>query len=358
MFVWVQFSLCLCLIGIAGVKLTRYGDAIADKTGLGRTWVGVLLLAAVTSLPEFATGISSVTVADVPDIAVGDILGSCVFNLLILASLDVINRRESVYRQASQGHILSAGFGVILLGVIGLGIVLSGVESPAAFGHVGYYSPLLILLYFIAMRTVFHYEKKRVGDFTDQEPDRYPQITLRQTVLRYLAAAAVVVGAGIWLPFVGATLAAQMGWNESFVGTLFVAVVTSAPEMVVTVAAVRLGALDMAVGNVLGSNLFNTVIIAVDDLFYVNGPLLSFVDSNHVVSAFTAIMMTGKEVFKVAVQTLGNVASETLEKAGLAAGAVGVVCSLDLKADEAAVHALAAHLETHLDVEGLLAAAR
>jgi cation:H+ antiporter len=296
LYVWVEFAICLTLIGVAGVKLTHYGDAIADKTGLGRTWVGVLLLASVTSLPELATGISSVTVAGVPDIAVGDILGSCVFNLLILAALDVMNRRESVYREASQGHILSAGFGVILLGVIGLSIVLSGTERFAAVGHVGYYSLLILVLYAIAMRTVFHYEMKRVGDFTEQEPDSYPQITLRQTVWRYSAAAAVVVSAGVWLPFVGATLAAQMSWNESFVGTLFVAIVTSLPEMVVTIAAVRLGALDMAVGNVLGSNLFNAMIIAVDDLFYTNGPLLSSVDSSHVTSAFTAIMMTGVAV--------------------------------------------------------------
>jgi cation:H+ antiporter len=284
------------MIGVAGVKITRYGDAIADKTGLGRTWVGVLLLGVVTSLPELATGISSVTVAGVPDIAVGDILGSCVFNLLILAFLDVINRRESVYRDASQGHILSAGFGVLLLGVIGMSIVLSGANRSAALGHVGYYSLLLVLLYFIAIRSVFQYEKKLVSDFTDQAPDNYPHTTLRRMILRYLAAAAVVVGAGIWLPFVGATLAEQMGWNESFVGTLFVAIVTSVPEMVVTVAAVRMGVLDMAVGNVLGSNLFNTVIIAVDDIFYSNGPLLSFVDPSHVASALTAIMMTGVAV--------------------------------------------------------------
>jgi cation:H+ antiporter len=166
----------------------------------------------------------------------------------------------------------------------------------AAVGHIGYSSLLLVVLYIIAMRTVFRYEMKHVGDFTDQEPDSYPHITLRQTLLRYAAAAAVVVGAGIWLPFVGATLAEHMGWNESFVGTLFVAVVTSVPEMVVTVAAVRIGALDMAVGNVLGSNLFNAVIIAVDDIFFTRGPILSFVDPNHVVSAFTAIMMTGVAV--------------------------------------------------------------
>ncbi len=293
MFVWFQFAICLALIGVAGVKLTRYGDAIAGKTGLGRTWVGVVLLASVTSLPELATGMSSVTVANVPDIAVGDILGSCVFNLLILAVLDVINRHASIYRAVGQGHILSAGFGIILLGVIGLGIVLSGDGRSPSLGHVGYVSVLLFVLYVVAMRVVFRHETKQVGEFTEQEPDKYPRITLRQTVMRYLAVAGVVVGAGIWLPFVGIALAEQMGWNESFVGTLFVAAVTSVPELVVTVAAVRLAALDLAVGNVLGSNLFNTAILAVDDLFYTNGPLWAHIDPSHVMSAFTAIMMTG-----------------------------------------------------------------
>jgi len=294
--VWLQFIVCLALIGYAGVKLTRYGDAIADKTGLGRTWVGVVMLASVTSLPELATGISSVTAAGVPDIAVGDILGSCVFNLLILVALDVLHRGDSVYRAASQGHILSAGFGVMLLAVIGLGIFLYQGGSTGSLGHVGYYSFALIVLYVVAMRTVFRYETKRIGEFTEQEPDQYPEITLRQTVVRYVAAAAVVVAAGVWLPFVGETLAQQMGWSESFVGTLFIALVTSLPELVVTIAAVRLGALDMAVGNVLGSNLFNSVIIAVDDLFYTQGPLLAHIDPGHLVSAFVAIMMTGVAV--------------------------------------------------------------
>jgi cation:H+ antiporter len=124
----------------------------------------------------------------------------------------------------------------------------------------------------------------------------YPHLGLHQAVLRYLAAAGVVVVAGIWLPFVGRALAAQMGWYESFVGTLFIAFVTSLPEVVVTVAAVRLAALDMAVGNLLGSNLFNAAIIAVDDVAYVKGPLLSDVTGTHAVSAFAAMMMTGVAV--------------------------------------------------------------
>ena len=87
MIVWLQLAACLVVIGFAGVKLSRYGDIIAEKSGLSRGWVGLILLATVTSLPELVTGLSSVTVAKVPDIAVGDIMGSCVFNLLLVVHL-------------------------------------------------------------------------------------------------------------------------------------------------------------------------------------------------------------------------------------------------------------------------------
>ena len=109
----------------------------------------------------------------------------------------------------------------------------------------------------------------------------------------YGLASVVVVIAGVWLPFIGKELAVAMGWSESFVGTLFIAAVTSLPEAAVTIAAVRLGALDMALGNLFGSNLFNMAILAIDDVFYLQGPLLSDVSASHAVSALSAIMMTG-----------------------------------------------------------------
>jgi len=80
MLLWIGFIICTALIVYSGTKLSRYGDIIAEKTGLGRVWIGVVLMASVTSLPELVTGISSVTFAGVPNIAVGDVLGSCVFN--------------------------------------------------------------------------------------------------------------------------------------------------------------------------------------------------------------------------------------------------------------------------------------
>lgn len=291
--IWLQFTVCVALIGVAGVQLTRYGDAIADKTGIGGSWIGLVLIATVTSLPELASGISAVTLANVPDIAVGNVLGACVLNLSILALLDLLHRGESIYRGASRSHLLAAGFGVLLLGLTGFGLLTGDVASGWAIGHVAFYSPLLLLGYGVAIRAVYHYERTQVAVFTEAEPDRYPGMTLRSAVLRYAAAAAVVVGAALALPFVGEGIARQMGWSQSFVGTLFVAFVTTLPELVVTISALRIGALDMAIGNLLGSNLFNVLVLAVDDVFFLPGSLLAAASPAHAVTAFAVLMMTG-----------------------------------------------------------------
>ena len=291
--VWLQLGACAALIAFAGTKLSGYADVIADKTGLSGNWIGLILLATVTSLPELATGISAVTIADAPNIAVGDVLGSCVFNLAILVVLDFLHRGESVYRRANQGHILSAGFGIVLIGFAGLNLLLGDKAAALSIGHVGASTPVIVALYLIAMRAVFIHERDKTREFVDTIAERYPQVTLRGAVIRYAAAAIVIVAAGIWLPFIGVQLASVMGWHKTFVGTLFVAIATSLPELAVTVAALRIGALDMAIGNLLGSNLFNIVILALDDLFFLKGPLLARVSSLHAMSAVSALVMTG-----------------------------------------------------------------
>ena len=286
------FLACAIAIGVAGTYLSRYGDVIARRTGLGGTWVGVVLLAVVTSLPELATGVSAVTVGEAPDIAVGDVFGACVFNLLYIVVLDFLVRGESVYTRARQGHILSAGFGVILIGFAGFNVLLAQTGPHWDLGHVGAYTPVIALMYVVAMRTVFRYETLNPAAAAEDAALRSAP-SLRQALVRYALAALVVVGAGVALPFLGKALAAQMGWQESFVGTLFVAAITSLPEAAVTVAAVRIGALDMAIGNLFGSNLFNIFILALDDALYFRGSLLSHVSPEHAVSALSAMMMTG-----------------------------------------------------------------
>lgn len=293
MFAWFAFALCVLLITVAGAKLCRYGDIIAAKTGLGGTWIGLAMVATVTSLPELATGVASVTAAESPDIAVGAVLGSCVFNLLIVVILDLMHRGESVYRSASQGHILAGAFAVMLIGFAGFNIVLTANGASLEIGHVGIYSPLIVIIYAVAVRTIYRYERRQIAEFPSEEVEHHPEISITQATLRYSTAAVVVIAAGVALPLIAKEMATQMNWSQSFVATLFVAFATSLPEVVVTIAALRIGAVDMAIGNLFGSNLFNIFILVVDDIAYLQGPLLSDVSPVHAMSAFSALMMTG-----------------------------------------------------------------
>jgi cation:H+ antiporter len=288
---WLKFAVCILLIGLAGPVLTQYGDVISRLTGLSRSWIGLVLLATATSLPELITGISAVAIANVPNIAVGDALGSCVFNLLMLVLLDALSRAEPIYRRIDQGHILTAGFGVILIGSAGAFILLSQNSLSFDLWHVSGFTPFIIVVYLIAIWAAFAYERRSKPLL--QLLKKEAGFTLAVALRRYAAAAVVVIAAGTWLPFVGQELAEVMGWKTTFVGTLFIAAATSVPELVVTVSALRLNAVDMAIGNLLGSNLFDILILAVDDIAFTKGPLLHAVSPSNAVTAFASVIMSG-----------------------------------------------------------------
>jgi cation:H+ antiporter len=290
--IWIQFLAAALVIVLAGMRLARYGDVLGEKTGLGRSWIGVVLLAATTSLPELFTGIGATALAALPDIAVGDVLGSCMFNLLILSFMDAI-QPEPLSTRAHQGHALSVGFGLVLIGIAGLGLV-GGIRFPA-LGWLGLYSPVLIGLHFVSMRVIFTHERHRRARETQEvaEELQYAEIPLHVAALHYGVAAVAVVGAALWLPQLGAELARQTGLGEAFVGSLFIAITTSLPEIAVSLAAVRLGAIDLGIGNVLGSNLFNLLILGLDDVFYRQGPLLADVDASHSVAVVAVVTMNG-----------------------------------------------------------------
>jgi len=119
---------------------------------------------------------------------------------------------------------------------------------------------------------------------------RYEQIPARRVHFRFALAAAAIIVAGIWLSFIGDEIGKATGWNASFVGSLFLAISTSAPELVVTITALRLGAIDMAVADVLGANMLAIAIIAPVDLAYAGGFVLSSVSSTHLITAAVAVM--------------------------------------------------------------------
>ncbi|NTW65705.1 MAG: sodium:calcium antiporter [Nitrospirae bacterium] len=290
---WFEFLLCSVVIVYCGVRLSRYGDVIAEKTGLGRAWIGLILMSGVTSLPELITGISSVAFAGAPDIAVGDVMGSCVFNLSLIALMDILHGPRPIFSRAEHSHNLSAGFGVLMMGFSTLSI--SAASGMPSFGRISFSTPIIFGLYALAIRSVFLFQKRQVAQHIGEIASalQYGHISAKKAAVKYTVNALIIIGASAWLPFIGDLLAEETGLGRSFVGSILIAMTTSLPELVISISALRIVAADMAIANILGSNLFNMVILAIDDLAYPDGPLFSAVSQNHAVTGTIAVVMTG-----------------------------------------------------------------
>ncbi|MCS6823283.1 MAG: hypothetical protein NZ529_03240 [Cytophagaceae bacterium] len=287
---FVGFVFCAAIIFWAGRKLSHYGELMADLTGMGRAWIGLVLMSTVTSLPELMVGISSSAIVQSADLAVGDILGSCACNLAILSLMDVFTpKHKPLFSGLSQSHILAASFGIILLGMCGVGIFLTEeimIVPSMAFTSVGF-----AVTYFISVHTMYKYQKKIHQDFSTHKASSH-EGNLKPVLIKYFLFATVITGAALALPYFAEHIAEEAGISKSFAGTLFLAVSTSLPEISVSVAAVGTGSPDMAAGNLVGSNIFNIFILFIDDVVYTKGHLLKHSNDMHLLSVLFVMSMS------------------------------------------------------------------
>lgn len=263
---------------------------IASITGMGRAFIGIILLASITSLPELMVGISSAAIVQSADLAVGDVFGSCAFNLGILALMDAfVPRHKPLFGVASQTHVVAAAMGIILIALAGMAIYLP--DEFVVIGGIGLTSLSFIVIYFLSVWLLYKFNNKTKITKTAILNQPPPAIGLRKVILRFSLFALIIIGAALLLPYFTEHIAAMAGLDATFAGTLLLAVATSLPEIAVSLAAVRMGAIDIAVGNLLGSNLFNIFILALDDLFYTKGHLLKDASDLNLVSCLATIIM-------------------------------------------------------------------
>jgi len=290
MILWTVFFLLTLVIFFSGKNLVKYGDILAEKLQLGKTVVGIVFVASITSLPELITGISAVRFADSPDIAAGDVFGSCMFNLLILAFLDSFFRDTPLTTKVHHGLTLSAAFGIILITVSMLTIFL-GSKIPV-LGWVSGGSFVIIFVYIIAVWIITKYEKKLISSTVKEVAFLYEDLTLRETVFKYGINAVIIIFASVYLPKVSKDIAHLYGFTETSFGTFFVAFSTSLPEIAVSIAAAKMNMITISVANLLGSNIFNILILSIDDLFYTKGSLFEHMDHSNLWSGGIAVLMT------------------------------------------------------------------
>lgn len=287
--IWVQFVISAVITVLAAIKLAEYGDVIAQRTALGGMFVGTLLLATATSLPELLTTVSSIN-QGVPNLAAGAIFGSSMFNMLLLGMLDLGIRRVRLLKHVAIGHALSGVLAIFLTSVAAF-FLLSDISIR--IGWFGLDSLVLIIMYFFGVQAIQAAQHSGpAGPKLELEiPPGVPKLWIG--LLGFTVAAGVLVMVTPWLVSSSAAIAEITGLGTGFVGTTLVAMVTSLPEAVTTVAAVRMGAYDMAVGNLFGSNIFNMFTLGVADIFFTQGRFLGAIDPGLALAAVIGILLTG-----------------------------------------------------------------
>lgn len=281
-------------VWFAGTRLAHYADAIAEATGMGRAFLGMLMLGSITSLPEIAVA-ATATLQGTPLLSVSDVLGSAAINVVILAIADACFGRAALTSvQGSPAVILQGVLSIVLFAII-LGSGIAG--NPLVFG-MGAWSWLMLLAYLGALWLVAHSNAAKAWTATRRAPtDRREdshdeQKALRTTVWKSIGAASVILVAGFALARCGDALAEQTGLGTGFFGMVFLGFATSLPEVITVIAAVRLGRYDMAIGEIFGTNLFNVTIIVLVDALYRGEPILNEAGAFASFGAFLGLMLT------------------------------------------------------------------
>ncbi len=299
------FVLSAAAVVLAGVRLARYGDIIAARTRLSGLWVGSVFLAFATSLPELGTDITAVAIG-APDLAAGDLFGSSMANMLVLALLSLLPRRD-VFRRAAIDNGLSAALAIILAAMAGFFIVF---RFPAPIAGLGPGSILLAIAYLTGTRAVFLTSSlARLAGRTEElggegngsvEPNgrgrpaetaRQTHDSVRRATAKFLIAALFIFIAAPIFALSARSLAERTGLGAGFFGTALVGLATSLPELVTSMTAVRMGAYDLAVGNLFGSNALNMVMFVPLDLVHPGRPLFGTISSDHALSALVGIVL-------------------------------------------------------------------
>lgn len=295
---WLKFIVAAAIVVFSGYRICIYADKIAKSYNVGRTFIGFMLLAVVTSLPELTVTISATKMGAL-NLALGDLFGSNLFNLTIVALIFLkVTTKSPKLLSFDSAHFISAAFSVLLIAVAMIGIIFYSFINPqVSYSNVflDVESALILVIYIFGVYLVFQSGKgKTEGVAKTKSPGRRNALEIW---LKFAFYCAILIGFAVYLSQLGDRIARipvrGVILGGTFVGSLFIAVTTSLPEMAVAISAVKLGYLDMALGNIFGSNMFNMLIIPVTDLVLGRKIILSCVSTLHLFTGLFVIISTG-----------------------------------------------------------------
>lgn len=279
----ISFTVVTLIIGYFGIKMTKTARDLAHSTGLGEALMGALFIGASTSLSGITTSISAAS-AGYAELAVSNGLGGIAVQTAFLALADIAYRRANLeHAAASAENLFMSTFLLALLAIHALAL---SIPTISFFG-VHPATIVLIILYAFGVHLLARTHEtpmwlpRITRDTSSESKDksRYRGRHLWKLWIQFSGYATVVALAGWALAQLAIPLGEKTGLSHGIVGGVFTAISTSIPELVVAITAVRMGALNLAVGDIIGGNAFDTLFIAASDIAYREGPIYADVSS-------------------------------------------------------------------------------
>jgi cation:H+ antiporter len=286
---YILYLVVAALVTFMSIKASEYVDMLDKTTSLSGAFLGGILLSAVTSLPELFTSISSTLMLDQPGLCIGNILGSNIFNYAMLSFFILTAVAKFAKCSLSKIHFIVA-VSVVAMGLL----IVCNKYGFLAFdiGNVSVTSILIILLYVVTVWVMY-----KMGGTSESEDDGEPVTLSRKQILTRFAVVSVgIVVFSVILTYITDELSVRLNLGKTVAGALFLGVATSLPETASTFTLFKIKNYDIAVGNIVGSCLFNFTILSVADFFYRGGGIYTIADTstmNLIIFASVASVLAG-----------------------------------------------------------------
>ncbi|WP_223703401.1 sodium:calcium antiporter [Sutcliffiella deserti] len=281
------FIISAIVSAVSAIHLSRHADTISKQTRLGGFLAGTILLAVATSLPELTTTVSASIIGSA-DIAVGNGLGSILFNTLVLFALDIHFRKKRLFLQVAHTHIYTGVIALLLCVITAIGLTINFSYSVM---NIGLTSFVVTTVYVAGMWFISKTQKKEPS--AEKAQTKLTENTsIRQAALKFVLFSIAIFVFGSALSLSGDAISKSTGISATIIGSFLVALATSLPDAMGVYMALKLGNVNMAIGAILGSNVFNILVIAIGDMFYFRGSIWQDTSDELAYISFVGFLLT------------------------------------------------------------------
>ena len=270
----IYLALAIAVV-LLSIKASVYVDLLDKNTKLSGAFIGGVLLSAVTSLPELLTSLSSTVWLKNPGLSLGNILGSNLFNMTIIAMLIILWTSNFKKSNISKSNSYTAwvtlaiyvAVALNMLNIVNFEVVIISITSI-----------IILVLYTLGVKTMSNDDSGTADEFKD-ETAVTTSLSLKQIIIRFILVSIGLVISSILITYVTDIIAARLNLGASLAGALLLGIATSLPELTSCVSLVKIGNFNVSVGNIVGSNLFNFLIIFISDVLFIGGTVYDFAES-------------------------------------------------------------------------------